>query len=141
MWNKVGRAPEDVQELGPQIWQAQGLTDLGTPIGTPEFVVTEDERQDRGGAPTLGDQEHVSVLARACREAGARVRFNAFLRDVNRGVIATLHVLVNLWCRHATTKKPCIRSDEAVEFIRLARWREREATPLDQDVFITCPLS
>ena len=51
MWNKAGRAPEDVQELGPEAWQPQGLKVLGTPIGTPEFVSQkmndriEDERR------------------------------------------------------------------------------------------------
>ena len=40
--DKAGRAPEDVQELGPEAWQTQGLKVLGTPIGTPECVA-EDE--------------------------------------------------------------------------------------------------
>ena len=38
VWNQAGRAPEDVQELGPEAWRPQGLKILGTPIGTPEFV-------------------------------------------------------------------------------------------------------
>ena len=51
VWNKAGRAPEDVQELGTEAWQTQGLKVLGTPIGTPEFVSQkmndriEDERR------------------------------------------------------------------------------------------------
>ena len=42
---------------GPEAWRPQGLTDLETPI--TEFAVTEHERQDRGGASALGDQERV----------------------------------------------------------------------------------
>ena len=38
VWNKAGTAPENVQELGPEACQPQGLKVLGTPIGTPEFA-------------------------------------------------------------------------------------------------------
>ena len=54
VWNKARRAPEDVQELGPEAWQPQGLKVLGT-HRHPRVRVAEDERQNRGGAPTLGD--------------------------------------------------------------------------------------
>ena len=53
VWNKVGRVPEDVHELGLEAWQSEGLVVLGTPMDTLEFV--SDAQQDRGGAPTLGD--------------------------------------------------------------------------------------
>ena len=61
VWNKAGRAPEDVQELGPEAWQTQGLKVLGTPIGTPEFVSQkmndriEDERRLWETIPVVPD--------------------------------------------------------------------------------------
>ena len=54
---------------------------------TSRWTHSEDTRQPahaqdesrRGHPPTE------RVLARVCREAGARVKFNAFLRDLNLG--------------------------------------------------------
>ena len=61
VWNQAGRAPEDVHELGPEVWRPQGLKILGTPIGTPEFVSQkmneriEDERQLWETIPSVPD--------------------------------------------------------------------------------------
>ena len=49
---------------------------------------------DRAACPSTGRLKKRAipferVLARVCREAGARVRFNAFMRDMNIGVGAT----------------------------------------------------
>ena len=37
-WNRGGLCPEEMQELGPEVWSPCGVKILGTPVGSPEFV-------------------------------------------------------------------------------------------------------
>ena len=37
VWNRVGEAPDRLEELGPLMRRLAGLKILGTPVGTPEF--------------------------------------------------------------------------------------------------------
>ena len=39
VWNASGTVPDNVEELGPAVWQPTGITVLGTPIGSPEYTV------------------------------------------------------------------------------------------------------
>ena len=41
VWNRSGTAPEDVEELGEEAWQPEGLKVLGTPIGSPQFTAAK----------------------------------------------------------------------------------------------------
>ena len=50
------------------------------PLGRHRAACTRSGRIKKRSSPTK------RVLARVCREAGARVKFNAFLRDMNLGV-------------------------------------------------------
>ena len=38
-WNRGGVVPEDGDRLGPEEWQKDGITVLGTPIGSAQFVL------------------------------------------------------------------------------------------------------
>ena len=38
VWNRGGIPPPDVQQLGPEAWQAEGIKVLGTPIGGAQFT-------------------------------------------------------------------------------------------------------
>ena len=38
VWNTSLTVPDGVEELGPDVWQKDGITVLGTPIGPMEFV-------------------------------------------------------------------------------------------------------
>ena len=48
VWNNSGHRPPNVEHLGPEVWvgarelrpEQQGITILGTPVGTPEFQAT-----------------------------------------------------------------------------------------------------
>ena len=37
-WNRAGIPPEDIEELGPEVWQPCGITVLGTPIGSELYI-------------------------------------------------------------------------------------------------------
>ena len=37
-WNKSGTRPPDVDDLGPDVWQGEGIKVLGTPVGSDVFV-------------------------------------------------------------------------------------------------------
>ena len=38
VWNKAGECPERVEELGPDVWNPQGVKILGTPMGSGDIV-------------------------------------------------------------------------------------------------------
>ena len=40
VWNREGTCPPGVEELGDEVWSPSGIKILGTPIGSPEFVLT-----------------------------------------------------------------------------------------------------
>ena len=37
VWNRAGDCPPDMEELGPEVWNAAGIKILGTPVGSAEF--------------------------------------------------------------------------------------------------------
>ena len=41
VWNRSGTAPEDIEELGEEAWQPEGLKVLGTPIGSPQITAAK----------------------------------------------------------------------------------------------------
>ena len=45
VWNASGTVPDNVEELGPAVWQPRGITVLGTPIGSPEYTAERVERR------------------------------------------------------------------------------------------------
>ena len=45
VWNKAGIPPQNVEDLGPEVWQQSGITVLGTPIGSELYISEKlDER-------------------------------------------------------------------------------------------------
>ena len=38
VWNRSQTQPDNINELGPEVWQPRGITVLGTPIGCVEYV-------------------------------------------------------------------------------------------------------
>ena len=60
--------PDNIDQLGPEVWQPEGITVLGTPIGTEQHVSTEDG--------TFGQREGVVGSARSavCLAASAPKR-------------------------------------------------------------------
>ena len=38
MWNKAGIPPQNVEDLGPEVWQPSGIMVLGTPIGSERYI-------------------------------------------------------------------------------------------------------
>ena len=36
--NRAGLCPQDVEELGPEVWSPRGVKVLGTPVGSDEFI-------------------------------------------------------------------------------------------------------
>ena len=42
-WNRAGAIPEDGARLGAEAWQKEGITVLGTPIGSTQFVLEKIE--------------------------------------------------------------------------------------------------
>ena len=54
VWNASGTVPDNVEELGPAVWQPRGTTVLGSPIGSPEY--TAESREEVGGRTSaVGD--------------------------------------------------------------------------------------
>ena len=46
--NQAGIVPENVENLGPHAWQPEGITVLGTPIGSPQYIERKmDERNSK----------------------------------------------------------------------------------------------
>ena len=39
-WNKAGVMPDNIMDIGAEVWQPEGITVLGTPIGS-EFYIAE----------------------------------------------------------------------------------------------------
>ena len=37
-WNRGGIPPDNIADLGPEVWQSEGITVLGTPIGSEPYV-------------------------------------------------------------------------------------------------------
>ena len=60
-WNSAGVIPDNVEDVGPEVWQPEGITVLGTPIGSEQFVSRkmaeriEKERQLWRAIPTVPD--------------------------------------------------------------------------------------
>ena len=44
-WNVAGKRPEDMEDLGPDVWNPQGVKILGSPVGCEEFVSSFIERR------------------------------------------------------------------------------------------------
>ena len=40
-WNQAGVIPENVEALGPDVWQPQGITVLRTPIGSKQYIFSK----------------------------------------------------------------------------------------------------
>ena len=38
VWNRIGRYPDNVDDLGTEVWSPDGIIILGTPIGSTDFV-------------------------------------------------------------------------------------------------------
>ena len=38
MWSKAQLQPANVEDLGPDVWERKGITVLGTPIGSEDYV-------------------------------------------------------------------------------------------------------
>ena len=48
VWNRAGVCPEGMAELGPEVWNPEGVKVLGTPVGFVEEVVTKSlEEEDK----------------------------------------------------------------------------------------------
>ena len=45
VWNASGTMPDNVEELGPDVWLPRGITVLGTPIGSVEYTTEKVERR------------------------------------------------------------------------------------------------
>ena len=45
LWNASGTVPDNVEELGPAVWQPRGIAVLGTPIGSLEYTAERVERR------------------------------------------------------------------------------------------------
>ena len=37
-WNRAGTRPTDLEDLGPDVWNPEGIKILGTPVGSDQFV-------------------------------------------------------------------------------------------------------
>ena len=38
VWNTIGQCPEDIADLGPEVWSIDGIKVLGPPLGNTKFV-------------------------------------------------------------------------------------------------------
>ena len=38
VWNRSQTQPDNINDLGPEVWQPRGITVLGTPMGCVEYV-------------------------------------------------------------------------------------------------------
>ena len=61
VWNKAGIPPQNVEDLGPEVWQPSEITVLGTPIGSERYILEKleeclaKERALWEGIPTVPD--------------------------------------------------------------------------------------
>ena len=44
-WNKAGVVPDDITNVGAEAWQPQGITVLGTPIGSELYIAEKMEER------------------------------------------------------------------------------------------------
>ena len=83
-WNHAGIVPENVETLGPDAWQPEGITVLGTPIGSPQYVERKmDERISKErelwmAIPTVPDLQCAWQLLVQC----ANPRANHIMRTM-----------------------------------------------------------
>ena len=76
MWNFAGERPVDIEDLGPDVWNPEGIKILGTPVGHPEFVSTfveqrlVEERKLWDAIPSVPDLQCAWQLLLQC--AGPR---------------------------------------------------------------------
>ena len=60
-WNRAGVIPDSIDQLRPEVWQPEGITVLGTPIGTEQYVSQKmeerlaKERELWAAIPTVPD--------------------------------------------------------------------------------------
>ena len=60
-WNRAGVVPEDIHEVGDDVWHPEGINVLGTPIGSGHFITQkmeeriEKERDLWRAIPTVPD--------------------------------------------------------------------------------------
>ena len=52
VWNKGGKCPEEIAELGPEVWSPEGVKILGTPV--EEFVARVVAERIGGGTEVVG---------------------------------------------------------------------------------------
>ena len=45
VWNWPGARPESIADRGPDVWQPRGITVLGTPLGSAEYITEKVERR------------------------------------------------------------------------------------------------
>ena len=53
-WNKAGVMPDNIMDIGAEVWQPEGITVLGTPIGSEFLHRREDGREDLEGEAVVG---------------------------------------------------------------------------------------
>ena len=85
VWNRFQTQPDNINDLGPEVWQPRGITVLGTPIGCVEYVGEkmtrriETERQLWDTIPCVLDLQCAWQLL-----AGGNPRVNHSLRTLSR---------------------------------------------------------
>ena len=108
VWNAIGQCPEDIADLGPEVWCMDGIKVLGTPLGSTEFVssiMEERVRKNEGcGRPSQKSLTY-NVLGKSC----CRVQVHApiipseqspsasknYAREHDEGIWSTAKALLN----------------------------------------------
>ena len=67
-WNKAGVVPNDIRNVGVEAWQPEGITVLGTPIGS-ELYITERMEERISKERTLWEAIRSVPLGRHCCRA------------------------------------------------------------------------
>ena len=113
VWNRSQDVFPNVEELGPEVWQPRGITVLGTPIGSEEFVRAqmanrvEEERQLWDTIPAGADlqcacQKKKLLLQSANPRANHAIRTippnqsAEYVRAHDEGIWAVAKVLLDL---------------------------------------------
>ena len=84
VWNKAGICPPNVGDLGPEVWNAEGIKILGTPVGSDALVQVasedrlEEERRLWEAIPWVPDVQCGWQILLQC----AGPRCHHFLRTV-----------------------------------------------------------
>ena len=100
-WNKGGICPQDITALGEEVWNAEGVKVLGTPIGTAAFVARhlderlEEEQRLWDAIPTVSERSY----SRA-RPAGPSVSRSGLVRRNTEKVLS-----VNTRLRNAPSRQ------------------------------------